>query len=93
MDKPDDFITVGCHEDDVVWIFSVADNGPGIDRKYYEKICQIFQTLTPRDDYKSEGIGLAIVKKIVELHGRKIWLESTPGKGSSFFFTLPRNLP
>jgi PAS domain S-box-containing protein len=90
LDKPKGKITIGCVDEGSHWIFRVADNGPGIDKKYHEKIFQIFQTLSPRDAHESTGIGLALVKKIVELYGGKIWVESTPGQGSVFSFTLPK---
>jgi PAS domain S-box-containing protein len=90
MDKPQGEITIGCVDEGTSWKFSVADNGPGIDPKHHEKIFQIFQTLQPRDKRESTGVGLATVKKIVELYGGKIWVESKPGKGSTFFFTLPK---
>lgn len=90
MDKPDGRITVTCAAQDGSWRFSVTDNGPGIERRYFEKIFQMFQTLAPRQGVESNGIGLAIVKKLVELNGGGIWVESMPGQGSTFFFTLPR---
>lgn len=90
MDKPQGRIKVGCVEENGFWKFSVADNGPGIEEKYFEKIFQIFQTLSPRDEVESTGIGLSLVKKIVEMYGGKVWVESKPGKGSTFFFTLPK---
>jgi signal transduction histidine kinase len=90
MDKPNGQIKVGCVEDHSFWKFSVSDNGPGIEEKHFEKIFQIFQTLSPREDSESTGVGLTIIKKIVELYGGKIWVESTVGKGSTFFFTLPK---
>ena len=90
MDKPEGKITINCADEGSCWKFSVADNGPGIDKKYYKKIFQIFQTLEPRDVRENTGIGLALVKKIVELHGGNIWIESTPGQGSTFYFTLPK---
>jgi len=90
IDKPNGQIKVGCVEDNGFWKFSVADNGPGIEEKHFEKIFQIFQTLSPRDETESTGVGLTIIKKIVELYGGKIWVESTVGKGSTFFFTLPK---
>jgi signal transduction histidine kinase len=68
----------------------VKDTGPGIDMKHFDRIFQIFQTLNPRDEVESTGIGLSIVKKVVELHNGRVWLESEMGKGSSFFFTLPK---
>jgi two-component system sensor kinase FixL len=92
MDKPQGLIGIQCIEDEESWRFSVVDNGPGIDPKYHDRIFQIFQTLRSRDEFESTGIGLAVVKKIVELHGGKIWLQSTVGEGSQFFFTLPRTL-
>jgi signal transduction histidine kinase len=90
MDKPKGQIKVDCLEEDGFWKFSVADNGCGIEKKHYEKIFQLFQTLAPCDGSESTGIGLAVTKKIVELYNGKIWVESEPGQGSTFFFTLPK---
>ncbi|MHC4212404.1 MAG: ATP-binding protein [Planctomycetota bacterium] len=91
MDKPQGQINISCDDNDDEWQFCVSDNGPGIEEKYFEKIFRIFQTLTPRDVFESTGIGLTVIKKIVELHGGKIWVESTIGQGSKFFFTLPKS--
>jgi len=90
MDKPQGHMHVGCTEEDGFWRFSVADNGPGIEEKYFEKIFKMFQTLSRRDKFESTGIGLTIVKKIVDLYGGRIWVESNVGEGSMFFFTLPK---
>ena len=87
-DKAEISISVQTHENG--WTFSVRDNGPGIDPKFHEKIFVIFQTLNRRDDMESTGVGLAIVKKIVEDEGGKIWIESEPGKGAEFKFFWPR---
>jgi two-component system sensor kinase FixL len=89
-DKPRPKIRVGCTEENGFWKFSVADNGCGIKEQYFEKIFEIFQTLTLRDKTESTGIGLTIVKKIVELYGGKVWVESKVGEGSMFYFTLPK---
>ncbi len=89
MDKPKGEIKVGCVEENGFWKFSIADNGPGIEEQHFEKIFKIFQTLSSRDKYESTGIGLTVVKKIVDLYKGKIWVESKVGEGTTFFFTLP----
>jgi PAS domain S-box-containing protein len=90
MDKQEGEIRIRCAGDDKQWTFSVADNGPGIDRKHYYRIFQLFKSLHGEGEKKGMGVGLAIVKKIVEMHGGRVWVESEVGRGSTFFFTLPR---
>jgi PAS domain S-box-containing protein len=84
-------VKVNCEDDGQFWKFSVQDNGPGIEPQYHEKIFVIFQTLNARDTFESTGVGLAIVKKIVDEMGGKIWLESELGKGATFYFTMAKD--
>lgn len=90
MDKPAGEVVIECTEEPDHWVCAVRDNGPGIEAKYFGKIFEIFQTLNRRDDRESTGIGLAVVKKNVEVSGGQVWVESEPGVGSAFYFRLPR---
>ncbi len=86
-------IRVEAVEEDGAVRFSVSDNGIGIAPEYHDRIFQMFQRLHTRDRYPGSGIGLAIVQRIIERHGGRVWLESAEGEGSTFFFTLPANPP
>ncbi|MGF6267267.1 two-component system sensor kinase FixL [Paraburkholderia youngii] len=89
IDKPLGQISVDCLQQPEHWLFSVADNGPGIEQRHFERIFQLFQTLAARDQVESTGVGLALVRKILDRYGGQIWLESVVGAGTTFFFTLP----
>ena len=84
-------ITIAAAEAGDFYQFSVRDNGPGIAPEFHEKIWGIFQTLNPRDKVEGTGIGLALVRKIVENKGGRAWVESEPGAGATFHFLWPRN--
>ena len=83
-------ITVKSEEREDSWLFSIKDNGIGIAPKNHDSIFDVFTRLHRKEDYKGTGIGLALVKRIIEQHGGEIWLESSLGQGTTFFFTLPK---
>ena len=84
-------VTISYKDQGEFWMFSVSDNGIGIDSKYSERIFLMFHRLHSTDEYEGTGIGLAICKKIIEFHGGKIWLNTAAEKGASFSFILPKN--
>jgi signal transduction histidine kinase len=90
MDKPEGLVRIGCTEEGGFWKFYVSDNGPGIEEKDWQRVFQLFETLKPRDQSDSTGVGLAVVKKAVELYGGRVWIESKVGEGSTFYFALPK---
>jgi PAS domain S-box-containing protein len=82
-------ITISARRTNGIWEFAVQDNGIGIEEQYFDQIFEMFRRLHTKDEYEGTGIGLAVVKKIVERHGGRVRVESTPGEGSIFVFTLP----
>ncbi|MGR9116530.1 MAG: AAA family ATPase [Gammaproteobacteria bacterium] len=89
-DKAKGKVEIACTENGEFWRFSFKDNGPGIPKQYQEKVFQLFQTLTPKDQSGSTGIGLSLIEKIVDHWGGKIWLVSEPKQGCEFIFTVPK---
>ncbi|MBF0267396.1 MAG: PAS domain S-box protein [Alphaproteobacteria bacterium] len=83
-------VTLTCEEKQDEWLLCLSDNGIGIESQYFDKVFRIFQRLVSKDDYEGTGIGLAICKKIVEHMGGRIWLDSTPGEGTSFYIALAK---
>jgi signal transduction histidine kinase len=93
IDKPQGRVVIACAPEDGSWHFSVSDNGAGIEARHFQRIFQLFQTLAARDELERTGVGLALVKKIVEIEGGRVWVESQVGVGSVFHFTLPCTPP
>jgi signal transduction histidine kinase len=89
-ERPDVLIRVDWRVTDDAFTFTVCDNGPGIAPEYHERIWGVFQTLAARDKVEGTGIGLSVVKKIVESRGGSVAVESAPGRGATFRFTWPR---
>ncbi len=89
-DKLEGKIKIGFTKEEETWKFSVSDNGQGIEQRHFERIFRIFQTLPSGNGHLTTGIGLTETRKIIELYGGRIWVESKVGKGSVFYFTLPK---
>ncbi len=92
-DRPEPVIEIGAEPSSAAWELYVRDNGPGIAPRYHAQIWGLFQTLSSRDKFASTGIGLAVVRKVVEAHGGRAWVESVEGKGATFRFTWPKDPP
>lgn len=90
LDKPKGLIEISCREKGELWEFCIKDNGPGIEERHFRKIFQMFQTLNPRDEFESTGIGLTLVKKIVGMHGGTIVVQSVVREGTEFIFTIAK---
>jgi len=90
MDKPEGSVEVLCEETESEWKFCIQDNGPGIPEKHLERVFRIFQTVSREECFESTGVGLSIIKKIVENYGGRVWVESEVGAGSSFYFSLKK---
>ncbi|CAL2079463.1 sensor histidine kinase [Tenacibaculum sp. 190524A02b] len=89
-DKEKTVIMIGCEEEGKEYLFYIKDNGPGIEEKYHDKIFQLFQKLDIKTHIESIGIGLALVKKIIERNGGGVWIDSKLGEGATFFFTIKK---
>lgn len=89
-DRNEGLVQVNAEDSDDFWLFSVTDDGPGIDPSYHEKVFMMFETLHPRDQTEGSGMGLAIIRKLIETYGGQIALESGPGRGARFSFTWPK---
>lgn len=87
-DAPVPRVHISCKQEDPDWVFSLEDNGPGIDPAFQNRVFGVFQRLNEKE-HPGNGLGLAFCKKAIERHGGRMWMESAPGAGSTFYFTLP----
>lgn len=90
IDKPEGYVDIRYTDNETSWTFRIADNGIGIAPKYHEKIFKIFQKLSTDTEGENIGIGLSLVRRIVDIHQGEVWLTSTPGQGSTFHVSLPK---
>lgn len=91
-DRQEGHIRVDAKEAEEHWIFTITDDGPGIATEYHERIFMMFETLRPRDQVEGSGMGLAIIRKLVDTYGGQIWIESSPDQGAKFIFTWPKEI-
>lgn len=84
----DPLVEIGAITGNGSTVYSVRDNGVGLDMQYAEKIFEVFERLHPQSEYEGTGVGLAVVRRVVHRHGGRVWVESAPGQGATFFFTL-----
>jgi light-regulated signal transduction histidine kinase (bacteriophytochrome) len=87
--RPDPCVTIGAMEEETGVVYFVRDNGAGFDMKYSGKLFKVFQRLHSQDEFEGTGVGLALVKRILDKHRADIWAESSPGNGAVFYFRLP----